>query len=529
MISNKTKTSILTIAVLCILTAGMVFKLDLFATSGDLYAQIQRFVEVAQAVNKFYFEKIDSPKLMDGAINGLLNELDPHSVYIPSEQMDEVNEQFDGEFSGIGIEFVVHEKVPLIISALDGSPANKVGLHSGDRIVSIAGQPTYGISENGVRDKLLGAKGTQITITIQRPGIEQSFEVTITRDRIPIQSITAAFMLDNKTALIRIGLFAKTTDSELTEALLRLQAEGMQKLILDLRNNSGGYLDQAVDIAGKFLTDGKRIVYTRGRIPGSSEDYYATGTGKYARLPIIILINHGSASASEIVAGAIQDWDRGLVVGTTSFGKGLVQHQVRLKDGSAVRVTIAQYYTPSGRLIQRSYDKGVEAYISEGYDDYDPNAAQDSASAKPIFTTSIGRQVFGGGGITPDLEVKPAELSPSTIKLIQKQIIFNFAAEIAREQAHLASDFTQFRHHFKVTNRMFETLINQATSKHSKISAPEILQDKAFVNRRLKSQIARHLWGTTEYTQMEIVSDPQVLEAMGHFKEAAKIAELTLE
>lgn len=523
------KKSILSFTILALILVALAFKFVLFATGENIYEQIQRFMEVVQAVNKLYFEEVDSQKLVDGAINGMLEELDPHSVYIPKDHINEITEQFEGEFEGIGIEFIVHEKIPVIISPIANSPSERIGLRSGDRIIEIDGGSTYGITQDGVREKLLGPRGSEVTIKIQRPGIEEPFDVTIVRDKIPIYSVTSAFMIDDKTGYARVGRFAKTTNDEFKAALRQLESENMKRLILDLRGNSGGYLDQAVEMADNFLHGGKRIVYTRGRIPSSNEDYYSTTEATYPELPLIILIDHGSASASEIVAGAIQDWDRGLIVGVTSFGKGLVQHQISLKDGSAVRVTIARYYTPSGRVIQRSYKNGLPDYIAEGYDDVDPNAYSDSTIDKPIYTTSSGRKVYGGGGISPDISIKSNPVTASTVKLIQSQSFFEFGSLYATKHRNLEHDFVEFRDNFEVDEKMVADLIGFAKERGVDVVDKDVDKDLDFIKRRIKSQIARHLWSSKEYHQIEVLGDNQVNEALKHFPEAAKIANLTIE
>jgi len=508
---------------------GLIFKFDVLARGENIYEQIQRFMEVMQAVNRLYVEDVDSQKMVDGAIRGMLEELDPHTVYIPKEQLKEINEQFEGEFEGIGVEFIVNNKFPTIVSPMADSPAEKLGLRPGDQIVKIDGQSTYGFSEEEVRKKLLGAKGSKVIVQILRSGFEDPFEVTITRDRIPVYSITASFMLDDKTGYIKVGLFSKTTGQEFDKALRDLETKGMKQLILDLRGNSGGYLEQAVEMVDKFMEGRKLIVYTRGRIPNSNEDYHSSGEAGYPGISLVVLIDHGSASAAEIVAGALQDWDRGLIVGVTSFGKGLVQQQILLKDGSAVRVTTARYYTPSGRLIQRAYDRGLQDYYSEGRDDLDTNMAADSSSQKPVFLTSGGRKVFGGGGISPDVMVKPTQVTLTTIKLIQGQVFFEYGSAYASKHRELAGDFAAFRDQFQVDEQMMSELLKLARSKGIEINDAHLKQDLAFINLRIKSQVARNLWGAREYYQIEVRGDPQISEAAKLFTQAAKIAGLKME
>lgn len=526
---KSNRRSLVIFSATALLLLVLAWKLDVRAKGENLYEQIQRFMEVMQTVKKLYVEDVDPGKMVDGAIRGMLEELDPHSVYIPHESLQEINEQFEGEFEGIGVEFIINNKFPTIVSPIADSPSEKLGLRPGDRITKIEGVSTYGFSEDQVREKLLGKKGTKVTIEILRSGFEEPFAVTITRDKIPVYSVTAAFMLDKGTGLIKVGRFARTTNEEFLKALTELQSKGMKRLLLDLRGNTGGYLDEAVEMADQFLGDGKRIVYTRGRIPNSSEDYFATAEGNFERTPLVVLIDHGTASASEIVAGAIQDWDRGLIVGVTSFGKGLVQQQIPLKDGSALRVTIARYYTPSGRLIQRPYEHGLDEYVSEGLDDVDPNTDTDSSSEKPVFMTSGGRKVFGGGGISPDINVKSESITLTSLKLIQNQLFFEFGSTYAAQHPNLSRDFGAFRDRFVVDDKMVADLINLARSRGIEVIDEHITQDDQFIKRRMKSQIARNVWGAREYYQVEALGDQQVTESRKLFDRAAKIAGLKLE
>ncbi|RMD94552.1 MAG: S41 family peptidase, partial [Calditrichaeota bacterium] len=467
----KTRAVALALLILFLILAYV--KLDISATSSNIFDQIQRFMWVLQSVKQFYVEDVDPKELVDGAINGMLEKLDPHSVYIPADKMQEITEEFEGEFEGIGIEFIIHNKYPTVIAPIVGTPSERLGLRPGDKIIKIEGKSTYGATEQEIVKKLRGPKGSKVTITIQRPGIEEPFEVTITRDTIPIYSITTYFMLDDETGYIKVGRFAKTTEEEFDRALRELDSKGMKRLILDLRWNTGGLLDQAVKMVDKFLPEGKRIVYTRGRIQEANEDYYSTYQTTHPKTPLIVLINHGSASASEIVAGAIQDWDRGLIVGETSFGKGLVQHQIMLKDGSALRITVARYFTPSGRLIQRSYKNGIIEYIQEGYDDIDPNANPDSTRKKPVFKTSKGRKVYGGGGITPDVIVKSFRPTRTTDVLIQNQIFFDYGSLFASTHKELAGNFNKFKNKFKIDESIINDFKSFITRKNIEINEDE--------------------------------------------------------
>ncbi len=320
---KKLRKSSVALIVVVLFLFAVAMRLNLFALGSNNLVQIQRFMEVVRVLNELYFEEVDSKELVDSAITGMLEKLDPHTAYLPKKQVQEVREQFEGEFEGIGIEFIVLDKIPTVVSPIAGSPSEQLGLRPGDQIVEIEGTSTYGFTEDQVREKLLGKKGTRVDIQIKRHAHEEPFDLTITRDKIPIYSISTAFMIEPETGYIRVGRFAKTTNDEFERALEELDSQGMLRLILDVRGNSGGYLDQAVEMADKFLESGKRIVYTRGRISSSNEDYYSTSESAYSKLPLIILINHGSASASEIVAGAIQDWARKpsrFLLGDSHFG-----------------------------------------------------------------------------------------------------------------------------------------------------------------------------------------------------------------
>lgn len=493
---------------------------------GNIYQDLQRFTEVLKNVSQYYVDEVDTEKLVTGAINGMLEKLDPHSVYIPKDQLVDVTERFEGHFYGIGIEFIIQNKILTIVSPISGSPSERLGLRPGDRIVQIEGQSTYGITEDEVFKKLKGPQGTTVEVTIRRAGQDEPFKVRITRDKISIYSVYTSFMLDSQTGYIRLNRFAKTTADEVETALKALEAQGMKQLIFDLRNNSGGYLEQAVAISDKFIDGNKKLVYTRGRIPQANEDFYSTSEGTHPRYPLIVLIDHGSASASEIVAGAIQDLDRGLVVGETSFGKGLVQSQIPLKDGSAVRVTIAHYYTPSGRVIQRSYDKGLQSYIEEGWDDDDPNAKTDSSEQRPLFHTSSGRNVYGGGGITPDVIVKSERLTMLSAELLGKRIFFEYGADFASAHKRLSADFDTFLKTFEVTDVMLADFRKAITKYEVKFNQASWDKDLDFIKSQIKNEIARNLWDTTKYHQVDAAEDKQVQAALRLFPEASRIAQL---
>jgi carboxyl-terminal processing protease len=349
-----------------ILTLGIVLGIQIEKVfSGDnLREGIRKFNDVLTYTEKFYIEEVDTPMLVEEAVKGMFNQLDPHSVYIPAKQFENIEESFRGDFEGIGIEFQVVNDTLTVVSPITGGPSEALGIMSGDRIIKIEGEDCIGITNEEVRNKLRGEAGTKVTVSIIRTGVDESIEYVITRDKIPIYSVDSHFMYDDKIGYVSVSRFSETTYDELKEALNDLNNSGMEQLVLDLRGNPGGYLNQAVKISDLFIDGDKRIVYTRGRKEEFDEDYFASRSSEFEKVPLIILINKGSASASEIVSGAVQDWDRGLIAGETSFGKGLVQRQFPLFDNSAVRLTISKYYTPTGRSIQRNYEN-KEDYYSE--------------------------------------------------------------------------------------------------------------------------------------------------------------------
>ena len=345
----------------------------LYSNQTNPYAIIEKKFKVMNQilyyVNQLYYEEVDMELLMDGAFKGIMEQLDPHSMFISAKDQENIDELFKGEFQGIGIEFDILNNYITVISPVVGGPSEKAGLLSGDWIINVDGESVKGIDREEVFKKLRGKKGTKVVLKIGRYGVDP-FEVVITRDDIPLFSVRATSMLDEKTGYIWLTRFSTKSGPEVKKSLDLLLSQGMQRLVLDLRNNSGGILEQAAEVANIFITKKDTLVYTVGKNKQASQAFISSPKKGNSSFPLIVLINRGSASASEIVAGAVQDLDRGIVTGETSFGKGLVQRQAGLSDGSAIRVTIAQYYTPSGRLIQRPFDKqNQDNYYTELYEE----------------------------------------------------------------------------------------------------------------------------------------------------------------
>lgn len=404
--------------------------LPLAAQNEDDARQFQKLAQVFRYLSGLYVDEVEMKPVVEGAITGMLEELDPHSAYIGAEEMKGVQESFDGEFSGIGVEFNVLRDTVIVVNTIAGGPAERVGVRANDRIVRIDTLDAVGMSRTDVPKHLRGKTGTKVGIDVVRHGTPGRLHFVIVRDKIPLNTVDASYLAGEGIGYIKVNRFGRTTMDEFTEAYRKLgRPEG---LILDLRGNGGGLLEQAIGMAGFFLPRGAVIVSTEGRaVPASS--FRAQTNGEDLKGRLVVLIDESSASASEIVAGAVQDWDRGVVVGRPSFGKGLVQRQIGLSDGSAVRITVARYHTPSGRVIQRPYEKGKrrEYYLDHlrRYDD----AARDSldAAAPAYRTLRTGRTVYGGGGIRPDIlvEADTAGFSNYYGELIRRGIVADFVGD----------------------------------------------------------------------------------------------------
>lgn len=366
-----------------------------------------RLNNLLHIIDDQYVDKVDIDSLVDKAIPQILSELDPHSVYIPAKDAEATTDELKGSFSGIGVEFTIRQDTIHIENVIENGPSERAGLIAGDKIVSVDGKPFVGkvVTNDEAMRRLKGPKDTKVSLGIKRYGQKKIKIITVTRGEIPRKSVVGAYMINENTGYIRIKSFGETTYPELLIALAKLSQEGFKDLIIDLRDNTGGYLESAIQICNEFLPKNKLIVYTQGR-KSPRQDYRSDGHGSYQKLPLTVLINEGSASASEILSGALQDNDRATIIGRRSFGKGLVQQQIGFQDGSLMRLTIARYYTPSGRCIQKPYVAGNEnAYAKDLLSRYEHGEffSQDSIKHKgPVYHTSIGRIVYGGGGITPD-------------------------------------------------------------------------------------------------------------------------------
>lgn len=467
--------------------------------------QLLKFNQYFQYLNGLYVDTIDNQMLIEEAIVATLAKLDPHSAYVTAEDMKSVEESFSGSFSGIGIEFNVLQDTIIVVNAISGAPAQKVGLIAGDRIIEVDGQDVIGTTTTGVPKLLRGEKGSKVAIRIVRQGVREPLDFIITRDDIPIETIDAAYKIDDNTGYIKVNRFANNTYKEFVEAYESFGP--IDALVLDLRNNGGGLLDQAFLLANFFLPRGSVIVSTEGRAI-SPEDYRARYNGSFLDGKVIVLMNEASASASEIVAGAIQDWDRGVIIGRRSFGKGLVQRQIPLSDGSAVRITVAHYHTPTGRVIQRPYKNGEQEQYYQDFADL-VNSGNDTIAAgtstQTYKTLVKGRTVYGGGGIYPDIYIKADTTfySKDWGRLVNQGIINDFVISyVDHNRAQLDKsypDFETYKNEFVVSDAILSELYATAKAKDVEVDLEEIEVSVPTIKTQIKSLIAQKLWSTTEY------------------------------
>jgi carboxyl-terminal processing protease len=530
----KKRFSLFTVIALVILSLVAGSMINQLISGDNIYDQFNKYKTVLIYTEKYYVDDVDTQKLTEAAITGLLGQLDPHSVYIPASQLPKVTEEFQGSFEGVGIEYQVLNDTLLVVSPIAGGPSEALGIQSGDKIVRINDSSAIGITQEGVQKKLRGPKGSKVRVSIVRAGFMNLLDYEITRDKIPIYTVDAGFMLDKETGYINVNRFAATTHQEFTDAMSRLKSVGMKKLILDLRGNAGGYLEQAFKMADELMPRGKKIVYTKGRRQEFDDEFVSSGAGRYQDVSLVVIVNNGSASASEIVAGAIQDWDRGLIVGETTFGKGLVQRQWELGDGSAIRITTARYYTPSGRLIQRPYDGDRVKYAHEAFERTESEGdnllhQEERDSTRPVFKTMGGRVVYGGGGITPDFIVKGDRLGEYAVQLRGKLVFLQYADEYLEQhgkeiRSKYGKDSGRFAAEFQVTPAMLEELQQIATSKKIEFKKELYEKDLRYIKAFAKAYIARSLWGNEGSSRVMMIEDGQFKKALSLFPEAEKMA-----
>lgn len=531
-----------------VLVAGMMIGMRMRVESPAVVIEAQEEVptsmlgqgkleELIRYVEAKYVDDVDRDELIEEAINNLLEELDPHSSYIPAEQLREINEQLEGNFEGIGVEFLILDDTIAVISALSGGPSEIAGLIAGDKIVEVGDSVIAGrgLAARDVQNLLRGEKGSKVEVGIRRGLEPQLRRFTITRDKIPMQSIDVAYMLDQKTGYIKVNRFSATTYEEFMKALEHMvEKEQMEDLVIDLRHNPGGYLQQATNILSQlFRAKDMLLVYTEGRSVHRS-NYESSGRAFYNIDDLVVLIDEGSASASEILAGAVQDHDRGYIIGRRSFGKGLVQEQYRLRDGSALRLTVARYYTPSGRSIQRAYED-FEDYENDMQERYESGeltggrrvAVDDSTR----YYTDGGRIVYGGGGITPDIFVPLDTLLLNEDYLRLRQQVPQFVFRYLEKKPGFLDDYddlTTFIRRYQVPESLYQEFLEFAENNGEKVSARIRSQARKPLQRFIKARLAKHNFEDLGFYTVWNDQDPMIKKAMETLRSSKPITSTRL-
>jgi carboxyl-terminal processing protease len=477
-------------------------------------------------IDAFYVDTTNIPRLTEKIIINLLQDLDPHSTYISAKDVKDMNEPLIGNFEGIGIQFSLLKDTIIVVEPLAGGPSAKVGLRAGDRIITINGEKVTGISitNSGVQKRLKGAKGTVVNLVVFRRGEKNTLDFSIIRNKIPINSLVAAYMLDKETGYVKFDKFAATTDNEFNEALVKLKNSNLKNLIIDLRSNGGGIMTAATEMANHFFVDKKLLVYLIGR-KTPRQDYKSTGSGDLTAARVVVLTDEGSASASEIFAGAIQDWDRGVVIGRRTFGKGLVQNGFYLTDGSMIRLTVARYYTPTGRLIQSPYNEGYEKYMKNFYKrftDGEMNSADsvhfpDSLKYKTLVNK---RTVYGGGGIMPDVFVAADTTNYSDYyrSMVRKNVFGTFVLEYTdKNRERFNSEFKtfdDFKERFEFSADDIKAFIKKGEDSGVKYNESQYRISESEILQVLKALVASNIWQTNEYYRILNENDRVIDKAL---------------
>ena len=509
--------------------------------------EAMRKLQMAQfAIANLYVDSVNENKLVEEAIIKMLAQLDPHSTYNDAEEVKKMTEPLQGNFEGIGVQFQMIEDTLLVIQPVSNGPSEKVGILAGDRIVAVNDSAIAGVkmSTEDIMSRLRGPKGSEVKLTVIRRGVDDSLFFTVKRDKIPILSLDAAYMIQPKTGYIRINRFAATTAEEFTKALKELQKKGMKDLILDLQGNGGGYLNAAIDLANEFLQQKDLIVYTEGRASRRS-NFYAKGNGNFKNGRLIVLVDEYSASASEIVTGAIQDWDRGVVVGRRTFGKGLVQRPIDLPDGSMIRLTIARYYTPAGRCIQKPYDNTANAdgpllkdedkqekYNLELLERFNHGEMihADSirfADSLKVQTKRLARTVYGGGGIMPDffVPIDTAQYTDYHRNLVAKGVIIKattgYIEKHRKELQNKYKKFESFNDKFEIDDNFLAEVRALGEKEKIKFDEEQYARSLPLIKTQLKALIARDLWDMNEYFQVMNTTNSSVQQALKVLNEGA--------
>jgi carboxyl-terminal processing protease len=525
------------IAIVLSALAGGLFGSRAFARQDEVAQQYRVFTSALGAINREYVDDVASDRLIYSAIDGMLHTLDPHSSFFDPRNYAQMRERQEGHYYGLGIQINSVDGDIKVVSIFEGSPAYKKGLRRGDILSRVRDADGTDLDMKGwtteqAVKKLKGPKGTVVNISIKRTGYDGLINMDVVRDEVNITTVRAAFMIDKETGYVKLDQFTETSDRELGDALQKLSANGMKRLVFDLRENPGGALDQAIRIANRFLPRGDRIVYTRGRVPNANQNYLATEQSDYTHLPIVTLVNRNSASASEIVSGALQDHDRALIVGETTFGKALVQSVYPISEGAGVAVTTGRYYTPSGRLIQRPWDGSFDEYLTYTLRD---QTAQRQHKAEDLKYTDAGRKVYSGGGIEPDKFVVGAGtegFNPTRFGrlLYARQEFANFADQFRAEGDTRLSDANKNKkpiaRGFDVTDAMLNDFKALLVARKVKMDEASFAKDDTFIRAMIHYEIDSALFSMEEARRNLIARDPQAQFALAQFGEAEHLLEL---
>ncbi len=491
-------------------------------TTGDLYANLDVFVEVLQRVEENYVVPVKAQSAIRGAIDGMLGDLDPYSQYLDTTDSGTLDEFTDGKYSGIGVEVGVRDGFPTVIAPLEGGPAVEAGIHSGDILVKIAGKATSGLSVDDASRLLRGKPGTPVAVSVAREGDTGVHDYDLVRREIVTKSVPYSFTVGRDLGYVRLANFSKTSGAEVRAALESLRRQGARRFVLDLRTNPGGLLDQAVDVADQFLPKGSMVVSTKGRARNQDQRYYAPSAGADLASPLVVLVDDGSASASEIVAGALQDLDRALIVGRTTFGKGSVQSLFPLHTrGTALKLTTALYYTPSGRSIHKQRATAADV---EGDDEAAPDSSRDSTKSRPVFHTSHGRRVYGGGGITPDVTVIPDSLPPAAREIERRGLAFRFANKWVNTHPGAAVPAA-------LPDDEWREFTDYAKAGGVTSTPAEFAAERSVIERGVRRELARRTGGDAAAMRVVLESDPVFARAalvLGHAARPADVFAITV-